>query len=245
MTLKHQFIQSVLVLLQALVLLGGLAGCAVTTSPPPDLTPVTVQLSWTHSAQFAGFYAADQNGYYAANGVAATFIQGGPQVDPLAVVQAGEAQFGTAGADILIAARARNQPVRAIAVIYRRSPVVFVAKASSGIARPEDFAGQKIRVTSSLVPSLHAMTAQVGVTPNQYTEVVLPSDPDLFVSNQVPIWGGYLDGFVLTLQQLGHDLNIIYPDDYGVHFYADTIFTTDNLITTQPDLVRRFLQAPL
>ncbi len=38
---------------------------------------------------------------------------------------------------------------------------------------------------------------------------------------------------------------MIYPDDYGVHFYADTLFTSDDLISTDPDLVLRFLRATL
>ncbi len=36
-----------------------------------------------------------------------------------------------------------------------------------------------------------------------------------------------------------------FPDDYGIHAYADTIFATDELIGAQPDLVRRFLRATL
>jgi NitT/TauT family transport system substrate-binding protein len=38
---------------------------------------------------------------------------------------------------------------------------------------------------------------------------------------------------------------VIYPDDYGVHFYSDLIFTTEELVETQPDLVTRFLRASL
>jgi NitT/TauT family transport system substrate-binding protein len=50
---------------------------------------------------------------------------------------------------------------------------------------------------------------------------------------------------VVTLQQAGYRLNLIFPDDYGVHFYADALFTTDALIATNPDLVTRFLRSTL
>jgi ABC-type nitrate/sulfonate/bicarbonate transport system substrate-binding protein len=62
------------------------------------LEPVTVQLKWTHQAQFAGFYAADQNGYYAEEGLEVAFAQGGSYVDILEQVQDGTAQFEIADA---------------------------------------------------------------------------------------------------------------------------------------------------
>jgi NitT/TauT family transport system substrate-binding protein len=155
------------------------------------------------------------------------------------------AQFGIAGADELILARAQGQPLRAIATIYRRSPVVFISLAGKGITRPEDFVGKQIRVPANVVPTLHAMMARVGVSPSEYTEVNLPSDLALFATGEVPVWGVYINSFVVTAQQAGYQLNIIFPDDYGVHFYGDTLFTTDDLIATNPDLVLRFLRATL
>jgi NitT/TauT family transport system substrate-binding protein len=221
-----------------------LFGCTSTTAPPP-LTRVSVQLRWTHDAQFGGFYAADQNGYYAAEGLAVTLVPGGPKVDPRTPVLDGASQISVAGADELILARAEGKPLRAVATIYRRSPLVFIALADSGITRPEDFAGKTIRVVPAQVPTLHAVTSHVGIRSSQYTEVVLPSDLALFASGKVPVWGAYLNGLALTAQEAGYKLNIIYPDHYGVHFSADTVFTTDDSIAANPDLIRRFLRATL
>jgi NitT/TauT family transport system substrate-binding protein len=49
----------------------------------------------------------------------------------------------------------------------------------------------------------------------------------------------------VSAQQAGVGINIIYPDDYGVHFYGHTLFATDDLIAQNPDLVLRFLRATL
>jgi NitT/TauT family transport system substrate-binding protein len=227
--------------------IASIAACApAATPPPPQLTPVTVQLLWTHQAQFAGLYAANQMGYYAAEGLAVTFLPGGADVDNVANVGDGKAQFGMATADQLIVARAEGQPLTAIATIYRRSPTVFFALAESGITRPQDFAGKKIRAPQASVLTLHAMTARVGMTPDQYAEVSnLPSDVALFASGDVPVWGGYVNAIALMVQRAGYKVNLIYPDDYGVHFYADTVFARDDLIAANPDLVRRFLRATL
>jgi NitT/TauT family transport system substrate-binding protein len=226
-----------------------LAGTCFACTPPQsakvELTPVTVQLKWTHDAQFAGLYTADQKGYFTEEGLAVTFIPGGANVDPISAVLDGKAQFGIAGATELIASRAQGKPVRAIATIFRRNPTVFFALASTGITRPQDFVGKKIRSVSDQPLVLHAMTAHVGIAPDQYTEVNLPSDVALFASGEVPVWGAYITSTVLAVQRAGYEINIIYPDDYGVHFYGDTLYTTDDFIANHPDLTLRFLRAAL
>ncbi|HKI53136.1 MAG TPA: ABC transporter substrate-binding protein [Anaerolineales bacterium] len=211
----------------------------------PALTPVTVQLQWTHQVQFAGLYAADQNGYFTEEGLDVTFLEGGAGVDRLSPLMDGKAQFSMATADEIILWRVEGSPVRTVAIIYRRSPILFIALKQTGITKPQDFAGKTIRVTANLVSSLHAMTTRVGILPNQYTEVVLPSDMEMFASGEVPIWGGFTTGFAVSAREAGLEFNTIYPDDYGVHFYADSLFTTDDFIAKNSDLVLRFLRATL
>jgi NitT/TauT family transport system substrate-binding protein len=222
------------------------SACSPLATPTPPLTPITVQLQWTHQAEFAGLYAADQNGYYAQEGLVVTFLPGGATVDHMAAVWEGKAQFGTTSADALITARAEGKPLRAIAAVFRRSPTVFLTLANSGITRPQDFAGKTIRTVATTTVTLHAMTAFVGLSPSQYSEITtLPSDVAMFASGEVPIWGMYIIGQAVAIKQAGYKVNIIYPDDYGVHFYGDVIITTDELIKTNPDLVLRFLRASL
>jgi NitT/TauT family transport system substrate-binding protein len=229
------------------LVLGGLliftAACGISPTPPP--TPVTVQLAFTHQAEFAGFYAAEQLGYYAAEGMQVSFLEGGPEIDFLAPVVNGTAQFGVAPPADLILARSAGKPLRSIAAIYRRSPVVFIALASTGITRPQDFAGKKIRSTKTLDQTLQAMMARVGVRPDQYETVYLPSDVSLFATGEVPVWGGFLNVFAIAVQRAGYQVNSIYPDNYGIHFYGDVLITTDGLIATDPDLVLRFTRASL
>lgn len=218
------------------------AACAPSTA---TLTPISVQLRWMHNAQFAGFYAADQNGYYADEGLSVTFTEGGPTVDFIQSVLDGTAQFGIANADGLILARAAGKPVRAIATIYRRSPNVFITLDESGIRRPQEFVGKRIRVVPASRPILQAMLAQVGVKPGTYTEVGVAATLDPLYAGEVDVSSGFITNEVIVAKAAGYRLNLIYPDDYGVHFYADTLFTRDELIATDPDLVMRFVRATL
>ncbi len=232
-------------MLASTVVAAGVAGCDRAGGKQGVLTPATVQLPWLHQAQSAGFYVADRRGYYAEEGVAVRFLEGGPGVDRTRSVLDGRAQFGQTVADLLILSRAAGQPVRAIATIFRRSPIVFVTPADSGIRKPQDFVGRRIRVSPELLATLHAMTERVGVSPGRYAEIELPSDVRLFAAGKADVWGVYSNGFLVTLLRAGHRPNVIYPDDYGVHFYADMLFTTDGVISTDPEPVRRFLRATL
>ena len=224
-------------------LIASLAACAPAATP--KLMPVTLQLRWTYTAQFAGFYAGDQNGYYTAEGLTISFREGGSNVDFVGSVEDGRAQFGIANADALILARAEGKPLRAIATIYRRSPSVYIALAESGIQKPQDFVGKRIWVVPVSAPIFHTMMARVGIAPSQYTEVNVAANMTPLYSGEVDVSVGFVTNEVLTAQAAGYKLNLIYPDDYGVHFYADTLFTTDDLIAKNPDLVRRFLRATL
>jgi NitT/TauT family transport system substrate-binding protein len=231
--------------LSMLIVLGlKLSACSQVT-PEATLTPITVQLSWYHQAEFAGFYAAEQQGYYAKESLQVSFLEGGPEVDFITPILDGRAQFGVAQPADVILARADGKPVRSIAVIYRRSPIVFVSHADLGLIRPQDFVGKKIRSALTLDQTLRATMVRVGIQPDQYEVVYLPGDVSLFASRDVPVWAGFINVFVVEVQRAGYEINIVYPDDYGIHFYGDTLITTDQRIRENPDLVQRFTRATL
>lgn len=230
-------------LAMAALIVAGCAGTPRLTGTP--LTEVTVQLSWLHHAEFAGLYAADQLGYFAAEGLQVSFVQGGPDVDFIAPVAEGKALFGVAQPADVILARAAGKSLQTIAVFYRRNPIAFFSLAEAGLTRPSDFVGKQIRNTKTMDLTLRAMMSRVGISGDQYETVILPSDVALFASGEVPVWGGFVTGVILEVQQAGYDLNIVYPDDYGIHFYADVLITTDELIAQNPDLVLRFTRAAL
>ena len=174
-----------------------------------------------------------------------TMREGGSNIDFVNPVLDGTAQFGIISADDLIVAHTQGKPLCAIAMVYRRSPVVFIALADSGITRPQDFIGKTLRISTSTTQSFRAMMARVGIRPDQYTVVNVDNDLALLASGQIPVWSAFVNAFAVTAQHAGYKLNFIYPDDYGVHFYSDSIFATDDLIAKNPDLVRRFLRATL
>ena len=215
---------------------------------PTPATPLVLQLGWYFTGDFAGFYAADDRGYYADERLRLRFVEGGPDIDPVESVMNGDAQFGTTKADSLIVARSEGKRVRAIAVVQRRSPLVFMTLKNSEITRPEQFAGKTIFVSRGSRPALLAATRKVGLGPGQFKMVGEHShetDYTEFFNGEVDVWVGFLFDEAVEIEAAGYELNFIHPENYGVHNYATTIFATDRFIAENPDVVTRFLRATL
>jgi NitT/TauT family transport system substrate-binding protein len=213
---------------------------------PPD--EVTVQLAWVHRALFAGFYAADQQGYYAEEGLEVSMVpRPAPDADVVAPVIDGTADFGVDYGAGLVTARSQGLPVTAIATIYRRHPLVFMTLAGSGITRPQDFPGHTVRTLTpgSSAVAFQAMMTRLGLDPDSVEQVDVGFDQSPFLAGDLDIWPGFMNSEVLTFREQGYELNLILPEDYGVHLYGYTLFTTDRLIEENPDLVLRFVRATL
>jgi len=211
---------------------------------------VTLQLKWLHQAQFAGFYVAQEKGYYARENIKVTFLEGGQDIDIAQRVVSGQADFGVLTPEFIFIKRSQGAPLKAIASIYRRSAVVFVAMNNSGIVRPSDFIGKTVATgdpggSQDFELQFYAMMKRLGLAASKVK--VVPYDPAYagFYNGKVEVTPCYSTGGLIRIRQKGLKLNLIWPSDYGIHFYSDTLTTTDRLISEKPDLVTRFLRATL
>src|SRR5690349_24301404 len=71
------------------------AAGACNSAAPATLTPIKFQLKWVTQAQFAGYYAALDQGYYKDAGLDVTLLIGGPNINEVQVVASGGADMGT------------------------------------------------------------------------------------------------------------------------------------------------------
>ncbi|MCL4863796.1 MAG: ABC transporter substrate-binding protein, partial [Caldilineaceae bacterium] len=106
---------------------------------PADLIPVRLQLQWVTQSQFAGYYAALDQGFYADEGLDVTILEGAVEIVPQQVVAAGEAEFGIAWAPKVLASREQGADLVNIAQVFQRSGTLQVSWADSGITSPADW----------------------------------------------------------------------------------------------------------
>lgn len=209
---------------------------------------VTVRLKWLHQAQFAGFYAANSQSYYANSNLNVTLEPGGPNADAVQLVAAGSDTFGEAGADQVLLARAKGVDIVAVAVIYQQTPFVLMTKASSGIKTMSQLKGKRVGVKfgQSEEVTYRAMLAAAKMSKGDVDEVPVQFDLGPFLSGSIDAFPGYSINEVLAAQEQGVPVNVIGPASVGINnFYADTIFTTGAEVKNRPDLVRAFVQSTI
>lgn len=125
----------------------GLALVAVAEARPAAAAErVRLQLKWVSQAQFAGYYAARDRGFYAAEGLEVTILPGGPDIAPEAVVAAGRAEFGVDWLPSLLGARERGLPLVNIAQVFAFSGLRQLAFRSSGIRGAADLRGRRVSI---------------------------------------------------------------------------------------------------
>lgn len=214
-------------------------------SPPPAPDQITVQIKWVHQAQSAGFYAALEQGFFADENLQVTLLEGGPGVDPIAMLTSGQADFAVASPHTLFMAIDSGAELKAIATIFQISPVVFVSMPQSAITRPHDFVGNTIAVVGvqELEIQLQAMLDFLGLDAGAVTLVPHSYGYDQLVSGQVDVQAFYTTSGLPRLQEAGYQVNLIYPGDYGVHHTGDCIVTSASLLEQDPALALRFLRA--
>src|SRR5260370_31345490 len=93
--------------------------------PAAALDQVSLQLKWKHQVQFAGYYAALEQGFYRDAGLDVSIREGGPGIDVAETVSSGKADFGACSANVLREWAAGRRLV-VLAVIFHRSPHVIL-----------------------------------------------------------------------------------------------------------------------
>ncbi len=110
------------------------------------LDQLTLQLKWVTQAQFAGYYVALENGFYADAGLDVTIRPGGPDIAPTQVIAGGGADVTVEWMPAALAARERGLPLVNIAQPFKSSGMMLTCLKDTGITQPSDFAGRTLGV---------------------------------------------------------------------------------------------------
>ena len=109
-----------------------------------DLTPVTLQLQWLTQAQFSGYYAAVDQGYYADEGLEVEILPSGGDVVPQDALAAGEVDYAIAWVPKVLGSIEQGADVTHVAQVFERSATLQVAFADSGIETVADLEGRTV-----------------------------------------------------------------------------------------------------
>ncbi len=107
---------------------------------------VTLQLKWVTQAQFAGYYVAQDQGFYEAEGLNVTIKPGGPDIAPSQVIAGGGADVVLDWMPSALASRERGLPLVNIAQPFKSSGMMLTCRKDAGVSSPADFAGKTLGV---------------------------------------------------------------------------------------------------
>ena len=107
---------------------------------------VTIQLKWVTQAQFAGYYVAQDKGYYQSEGLDVTIKPGGPDIGTPQVLAGGGADVIVDWMPSALASREKGVALVNIAQIFKKSGMMLTCRKDSGIKSPSDFRGKTLGV---------------------------------------------------------------------------------------------------
>lgn len=229
------------IVISALLLAGiMLSPRAVTPAHAAGLTTVTFYLNWITNVEFSGLWVAQQKGWWAQAGLNMVAKPYDFNNDPTVLVGAGKYEFGFQDGASMIIGRARGIPVKAIWCSMQQSPFAFITMPNSGITTVKQFRGKRIGYQPHQEYVLQTMLAHEGMTLADVKPVVVGFDPTYLVAGKVDAYLAFITNEPIELRLTRHlKVNIIPASQYGYDFYNDVLFTTDNMIKTRPDLVRK------
>jgi len=219
---------------------------AVNSSADQPLETVALQLKWFHQFQFAGYYAAVEHGYYAEEGLQVTIRERDPAQDYIEQVASGQAEYGIGDSGI-IAQYANGRPIVALAAIFQHDALVLFSKQSSGIISPYEMAGKRIMydVGGENNAQVRALLAEANLDETRYQKIAETFNHDDFIADKVDVMSGYITDRPFIFRAAGIPFNIINPQNYGIDFYGDILFTSRNELQQHAGRSERFRRASL
>lgn len=210
-------------------------------SPSFALDNVTLQLKWTHAFQFAGYYAAQEQGYYRDAGLQVNIVEAAPDTDPVRNVLDGHAQFGV-GTSSLLLERAVGKPVVALAVVFQQSP--YEIYAAPNIHSLHDLIGKRIMLEPQS-QELLAYLQKEGIPLDQVRQISHSFDANGLMKGKAEAISGYISNEPFYFRQAHYPYQTFSPRSVGIDFYGDNLFTSEQELQDHPQRVKAFRAASL
>jgi len=216
-----------------------------TNASASPLTSISVQLKWRYQFQFAGYYAAIEQGYYQEAGFKVKLKEASAEINPVDEVLSGRADFGLANSELMLY-HLNGEPVIAIASIIQHSPMVLISLKASNILSPQDLIGKRVMY---LMGNYGANTLSIllneGINESQIESIPLSYGIEDLVEQKVDAMVGYVTDQPFLLKERGFEYNLIDPRTYGIDFYGDVLFSHQQLVEDNAELVEQFRAATL
>ena len=225
-----------------------------------ELTPVKLQLQWFTQAQFAGYYAAQDQGFYEAMCLDVTILEGAVDIAPHVVLANGESDFAISWVSKALAGREGGANIVDIAQIFQRSGTLQVSFKDKNITSAADFAGKNIgnwgfgnefEIFAALTEAGLDPAKDVTLVQQQFDMAgLLSGDIDAGEAMTYNEYAMVLEAVNPATGELytADDFNVISYEDAGVGMLQDAIWASGERLVSDAayaDTAARFVAASL
>jgi NitT/TauT family transport system substrate-binding protein len=221
-----------------------LLACAVllasASAAAQPLTKVVFITNWYAQAEHGGFYQALAEGIYQRHGLDVEVRMGGPQINVMQLLLAGQADL-VMGYDLqTIKAVEQGLPVVTVAATFQKDPAVLIAH--SGVNALSDLKTRTLLIGQASETTFWPwLKAKYGFTDAQKRPYAFSVQPFLVDKNAAQ--QGYLTSEPFTIEKAGVKPAVFLLADSGYPPYAQTIVVTTKTLKAKPAMIAKFLHA--
>src|SRR5450830_1637039 len=250
---KLFFISTVILLIVMSLLY--ISSCSITSEnnssdiKNQNLKKITVVLDWVPNTNHTGIYVARDKGYYKEEGLDVEIIQPtkGGAAD---LIAAGKGEFGISYQEQVTYARLATPPlpVKAIAAIIAHNTSGFASPAEKNIKTPKDFEGKKYGGWGTPIEEtmIRALMVKYGADYSK-VQIINIGASDFMTSVQKDVdfsWIFYgWDGIASKVKDFKINFLKLQDLDKNLDFYTPVIITSEQIITNEPEMAKKFLSA--
>ena len=215
-------------------------------------TKVPFALDWKFEGPSAAYFAAIDNGHFAAEGLDVTIEAGSGSVQTIPKIATGAFPIGFGDINTVIKFLDQNPgaPVTAVMMIYDKPPFAIVGRKSLGVEVPKDLEGKVLGAPPpdgawAQFPAF-ASANDLDVSAITVEPVGFPTREPMLAEGNVAAITGFSFSSVLNLKRLGvpaEDISNILMADYGLDMYGNAILVNTEWAAENSDTVKAFLRA--
>jgi NitT/TauT family transport system substrate-binding protein len=209
---------------------------------------VILMLNWYNYGEHAPLYLGLARGIYAEEGIDLEIQEGRGSGTTIQAVAAGSATFGYADLGTMIKAAAKETPVKAVGVLIQTSPMAVMGLAEKNIREPKDIIGKTVALTpgDAVGQIFLAFLKAAGIKEDQFKSVTgdAATKRNAVIMGRADLLTGHVNDQSITIEDAtGKKVHSIKFADYGVNPVNNGIIARKDLLTSKPDLIKRFMRA--
>jgi len=204
-------------------------------------TKIKLALNWVPEPEFGGFYAAREAGAYARENLEAEILGGGAGAPVVQMVATGQVEFGVAGGDEILTARARGADVLPLFTVFQTFPQCLMTQASRGAQTLADVLASGTIAIQPGVPYAAFLKKKYGFGKVK----IVPYDGGVarFVAEKDYAQQCFVTAEPIAARRKGAEPKVFLIADEGFNPYAAVVITRRALWQDKPELVRAFRRA--